>query len=384
MRVLNIVKTNEGAAWAFKQSKWLKERGIEIITVLPKSNGGYAEKYKENDMKVINADLTLPLRNPWTLFYKIKKINEIIERTKPDIIHAHFVTNILFLRLALGKDHYIPRLFQVPGPLHLENWIYRKIEIMTAGSKDYWAGACKKTCDIYRQEGISQDRIFLGYYGGYGGKSVDEYLISGNKLRNEFNIPLGNPLIGMVSYFYKPKYHLFQFKGIKGHEDFIEAFGEIFKEVPNAMGVIIGGPWGKSTKYMNKLKKKAIKLYGDKIIFTGFRTDIKEIYKELDIAVHPSLSENLGGAAESLAAGIPTISSNVGGFPDIVINNKTGYTVNKNEPQQLADAIISMLGNKTKSVKMAEAGQLLVKDLLNIENTAKKIKNIYMKIIEGA
>ena len=47
MKVLQIVKTNEGANWAFNQAKWLYDNGVEIITVLPEINGGMAEKYKE-------------------------------------------------------------------------------------------------------------------------------------------------------------------------------------------------------------------------------------------------------------------------------------------------------------------------------------------------
>ena len=38
MKVLQIVKTNEGANWAFNQAKWLHDNGVEIITVLPEIN----------------------------------------------------------------------------------------------------------------------------------------------------------------------------------------------------------------------------------------------------------------------------------------------------------------------------------------------------------
>lgn len=72
MRVLQIVKTNDGATWAFNQAKKLSEMGVEIICMLPHTKGGMAVKYKENGMNVIQFDASLPLGNPLE-FIKRKK-----------------------------------------------------------------------------------------------------------------------------------------------------------------------------------------------------------------------------------------------------------------------------------------------------------------------
>lgn len=382
MRVMHIVKTNEGASWAFNQAKWLHDNGVEIITILPEIHGGMAEKYKISGMKVEKGDFTLPVSKPWEIIEKSKSIRELVKRVHPDLIHSHFVTNIMMLRIAL-KDIDIPRLFQVPGPLHLESRLFRKAEIFLSDSNDYWAGACNKTRDIYLHSGISRERIFLAYYGGYGGESCNEYEKSNNILHDEFNIPHDRILVGMVSYFYKPKVHMLQFRGLKGHEDFIDAISIARQSEPRIVGVIIGDAWGSSSKYVEKVKKYAQKECGDNIILTGFRKDMKKIYRELDIAVHPSHSENLGGAAESLAAGVPTISTNVGGFPDIVINNKTGFTVEPKNPNELSVAILTTVTNKDESELMARSGQRYVKDLLDINKTASNINSIYDKIVRG-
>ena len=76
-----------------------------------------------------------PMLDPM-LFGVVDEQAKIIEEERPDIIHIHFVTNALMLRLALRKIE-IPRLFQVPGPLHLENRFFRKIEIKTSNKFDY-------------------------------------------------------------------------------------------------------------------------------------------------------------------------------------------------------------------------------------------------------
>lgn len=344
-------------------------------------NGNIAKKYIDNNMKVIIEDFSLPILKPWKFFSKKKKIRKIIEEERPDIIHIHFVTNALMLRLALRKIE-IPRLFQVPGPLHLENRFFRKIEIKTSNKFDYWAPACKKSKELYLKEGIEPERVFLAYYGGYGGKTIDEYIENEKCLHKQYNIKNDNIIIGMVSYFYKPKWYLGQKRGIKGHEDFIDAIEILNKKYNNITAVIVGGAWNNSSKYEQKVKEYADKKKINNIIFTGFRNDIKKIYKEIDIAVHPSHSENLGGAAESLAAGVPTVATNVGGFPDIIKNGVTGFLCEKENPKDLADKISKMIENKELSINMSLQGQKNIRNMLDIGITSNNILKIYNNIIK--
>ena len=135
-------------------------------------------------------------------------------------------------------------------------------------------------------------------------------------------------------------------------------------------------------EYEKRVIEYAREKCGKNIIFTGFRNDLKEIYKELDIVVHPSHSENLGGAAESLAAGVPTIATNIGGFPDIVIDNETGYLCNVKDADSIVECINKMLKDYDNSLKMAKKGQELVKSLLDINVTTNKMIEIYKKIKE--
>jgi len=382
MRVVQVIKTTQGAIWALEQAKWLHDHDVDIITVLPNTKAGLAEKYRAYGMPMVQADLSLPLLAPWKLFSRTKLYRDIVKTYKPDILHLHFLTNVLMGRIALKKFH-TPRVFQVPGPLHLESAIYRNIEISSSNDNDYWIGACKKTCDIYRKSEIDKNHVFLGYYGGYGGRTCDEYDEDRGVLHNEFHVGSEKKLIGMISYFYKPKRYAFQRSGIKGHEDFINAIALVRKKRPELIGIIIGGPWENSKRYYNKVVSYAKSKCNDGIIFTGFRNDIKKIYRELSIVVHPSHSENLGGAAESLAARVPTITTNVGGFTDIVIDGETGYTVEPKSPKQLANAIIKMLDDPLKTELMALKGQQKVRDLLDMDTCGAHIFNIYRKILSS-
>lgn len=382
MKILQIVKTNDGAVWAYKQAKRLSEMGVEMICMLPSSDGKMSDAYREAKIKVIAYDAALPLKNPIKFCKMKKEFNDLINNINPDIIHTHFVTNALFSRWALGNKH-IPRIFQVPGPLHLEKTFYRKLDIYTSKKNlDYWIPTCQYSYNTYINEGIDEAHVKLIYYGGYGGNTLDEYRDNTNKLHDKFKIARKVKLVGMVSYFYKPSVLKGQRRGIKGHEDFFDAMEIITKKHHDVKAIVIGGPWNQCYKYEKKLKKYAIKKLGKNVIFTGFRTDLKQIYRELAIAVHPSHSENLGGAAESLAAGVPTIATNIGGFPDIIINGKTGLLVEKASPKLLAEAIDNMLNNYANAKNMAMNGKKYVGELLDIEKTCNDIYEFYKDILE--
>lgn len=378
MKILQVVKTNRGATWALNQAIFLKKIGVEIITVMPECNKGNAIKYRESGMQVIAGDWSLPVTKPWKFFSKRNEIRKVVKEISPDLIHLHFVTNVLMCRMALHKDK-TPRLFQVPGPLHLENKLTNFVERHTATKSDYWAGACKKTCAIYRDKGIADERVFLAYYGvpQKNTEQSDGLPI----LHTEFHIPENKKIIAMVSYFYRPKKLLGQKRGLKGHEDFIDAMKLVMEKHDDVIPIVIGNAWDGAEKYEQEVKRYAKEQLGDRIVFTGYRSDVYRLYPEIDIVVHPSHSENLGGAAESLMLAVPTISSDVGGFPDIVNPGETGCLVKSKDPSDLAEKIEWALENPDKMKAMAQNGQRLVNELLDLNNTAKVVYSVYKQII---
>ncbi len=379
MKILQVVKTNRGAAWAFNQAKHLKDMGVEVVTVLPNAQDGYAQKYKENEMQVLEGNWQLPITKPWKFFSVCKHIKQTVKQVQPDIIHLHFVTNVLMCRLALRRNK-TPRLFQVPGPLHLESGLTSFAERILATEADYWAGACKKTCSIYLEKGIGAKKVHLAYYGVPPKPALQD---SKNILHTEYNIADDAFVVAMVSYFYKPKKYLGQTRGLKGHEDFIDALQTVIQKHPNVVPVVIGNAWDGASAYEEQVKAYAKKVLGDKVIFTGFRSDVYDIYPEIDLVVHPSHSENLGGAAESLMLAVPTISSDVGGFPDIVIPDETGCLAKSKNPQDLAEKMLWAIEHPNEMKQMALKGQTLVNDLLDLKNTSAKVYEVYSEIING-
>lgn len=371
-----MVKTSIGATWALKQMRELVKLGVEIHVALP-PGGPLIPEYKAAGIVVHLYQFDFPIRNPWRCPKMFGDLRSLVSRIGPDVIHSHFVGTTLTMRLALGKTHPVPRIFQVPGPLHLEKAFFRQAEIFTAGHSDYWMGSCQWTCERYRQSGISQDRLFLSYYGTDIEHFVD---LKPGKLRKELEIDTTTKLVGMVAYMYPPKRYLGQTRGIKGHEDLIDAIAICLKSEPNIMGVFVGGAWNNATKYENWIRIYGKKRCRDHVVFLGTRDDVPELYPDLDVVVHPSHSENVGGAAESLLLAKPTIATNVGGFPDLVEQNETGWLVPARDPPRLAEAILEALTDPAHSHEMALRGQSLAKRLFDVKETTRQVLAIYETI----
>lgn len=376
MRVLHLVKTSNGAFWAFRLMRELSAMGVEVHVALP-GEGPLVSLYRNAGVIVHFADIEFPTKQLWRLPEVSNNFISLVNKISPDIIHSHFVSTTLTMRIALGKDHHIPRIFQVPGPLHLEHGFFRRAEISTAGSNDFWVGSCKWTCNKYMESGISANKVFLSYYG------TDIETFSPREkgsLRKELNIGSGTKIVGMVSWMYAPKLYLGHTRGIKGHEDLIDALAQCIDMGVDVVGVFAGGAWNGAVDYELKVKAYAKNKIGDRAIFLGSRNDIPELYADMDLVVHPSLSENVGGAAESLLLGVPTIATNIGGFPDVVIPKKTGWLVPAQAPLKIAEKILEVLSDENNARTLATNGMQYARELLDVKNSSKSVESIYRSI----
>jgi len=378
IRILHLIKTTSGASWALKQVQQLISLGCEIHVVLP-DNNCLAKCYLEKGAKIhiLNIDFALLIKQPTLFLENVKKFRKLLNQINPDIVHSHFVGNTIFMRIAM-KGLNIKKIFQVPGPLHLEKKITRALDLKLANSYDYWIPTCNFSQQIYLASGIKHDRLMTTFYGTdlstY--KKKDKGI-----LRDEFNISKNIKLVGMVAYAYAPKKWLGQTRGLKGHEDLIDAMKIVLASNPNVKCVIVGGPWVGADQYYQSIVDYGKKKLGDQILFLGTRKDVPDLYPDIDLVVHPSHSENLGGAAESLLMAIPTIATNIGGFPDIVKPNETGWLVPKQDPEALAVAILEALSDPEHAHKMSQEGARQLKQSLDVRKTSKDVFNFYKKIL---
>ncbi len=377
MKVLHIVKTATGAAWVYHQVRVLRSLGVEIVVALP-AHSSIAPEYRRIGATVVEVDLNPPVAAPWRASSILSACRTLVADARPDLIHSHHVGTTLVVRRALGKTHRIPRVYQVVGPLHLEHAFFARLDIKSAGPQDHWIATCQWIRRKYGELGVGAQRIFLSY-AGTDLRAFSE--VRTGLLRRELGIATDIPLIGMVAYMYAPKWFLGQTRGLKGHEDFIAAYNILRRNNPTLRGVIIGGPWGGARWYEKRLQKLARRLCGDSLCFMGTRADVPALYPDLDLAVVPSHSESVGGAVEPLLSGVPVVATNVGGLPDLVRENETGWQVPPRSPEALARAISDALRDKDEARRRTLPGQRLARHLFDVERTGREVAAIYEQIL---
>jgi glycosyltransferase involved in cell wall biosynthesis len=378
VKVLHIVKTAVGAKWAYEQVRVLTRLGLDVVVALPAADRGLGPAYRRAGAEVVAINLDFPARRPWQLPAVLAACRELVARVQPDLIHCHHVGTMLVVRLALDGGSKIPRVFQVPGPLHLESPAFANLDMRLAGPPDRWIATCEWTRRKYLEMGVPANRVFLSY----AGTNVRQFAPGRTgKLRAELGVSSDVPLVGMVGYMYAPKWFLGQERGLKGHEDFFAALNLAREAMPDIRGIVIGGAWNGAAEYEDRLRYRGSSICDGSLTFLGTRRDVAALYPDLDLAVVASHSENCGGAVEPLLCGVSVVATNVGGLPDLIRDGETGWLVPPKNPKALARAMVEALADKEEARRRTIEGQKLVRLVFDVERTAREVAEIYGEIL---
>ncbi|MER5422728.1 glycosyltransferase [Streptosporangium roseum] len=138
---------------------------------------------------------------------------------------------------------------------------------------------------------------------------------------------------------------------LKGHRHLLDAAALLELRGLRCTIVLIGdGP------ERGNLENQAEKL-GIDVRFPGFRTDVGAWLARADIMAHPTLAEALGNCVmEAMAAGLPTVSTNVGGVPELLGENR-GLLVPPADATALADAIQRLLTDHALAKRLGASAQ---------------------------
>lgn len=371
-RVLHVSKTASGGRFIGFQIPHLVKEGTEVHLALP-GDGPLATMASDGGATIHQLP---PLGGKLT--QAAAALSKTLAAVKPDIIHTHFVHSTLAARRARSiAGISVPIFFQVPGPLHLERRWSRTLDIKTARPGDHWGPACHWSFNRYLRSGVPSSRVHLSYYG----KDLDGYQPDRSEQvadRDALGIPSTGYVVVMVSHVYPPRRG--HRRGVKGHEDFIRAIAVAQRSHPHIYGLVVGGPLPGAEAYFEKLQRLAQSVGAD-ILFMGRRDDVYNIYTAADLAVHPSHSENLGGAGESLMMEVPTISTHVGGFPDVVRPGLTGLMVAPRRPAELAQTIVRATSMPVQMSQMAQQGRAAVEQVGDASANAARVRSVYEEIL---
>lgn len=141
--------------------------------------------------------------------------------------------------------------------------------------------------------------------------------------------------------------HASNFRKVKRVNDVINIFANIHKELPAKLLMVGDGPDRPDAEQLCRELTIC-----DDVRFLGKQQEMEEILAISDLFLLPSESESFGlSALEAMAAGVPVISSNAGGLPEINIHGKTGYMANVGNVQEMSSLAIELLKDEDKLSK---------------------------------
>lgn len=161
----------------------------------------------------------------------------------------------------------------------------------------------------------------------------------------------------------------------KGLSYLIEAFAKVKQQMPSAQLIVVG-----EGRLRNELEQQAAGTScADSIHFLGHRKNIPELLRAMDVFVLSSIAEGMPKAIlEAMAAGIPCISTNVGGIPEIVTSRDVGLLVPARKVAALARAMISVANMPNDELaKLGEKAQDRVRQVYSHTVVIKRLENIY-------
>jgi glycosyltransferase involved in cell wall biosynthesis len=167
---------------------------------------------------------------------------------------------------------------------------------------------------------------------------------------------------------------------MKGVEYFLDAASIVAAKLPETRFLVVG-----DGAIRHELQDRAARLgLADKVVFTGFRTDVPRLLSEVNLSVLPSLSEGLSNTLlESMAAGVPVVATTVGGNPEIIENGVSGLLVPPRDSAMLADAMLTVLGNPVLASNLAAAGKRRITEMFSIERSVQQVECLYQELVES-
>lgn len=138
--------------------------------------------------------------------------------------------------------------------------------------------------------------------------------------------------------------HVSNFRKVKRVEDVIRIFEKVNTQSPSRLLMVGDGP----ERYGCEQLSRDLKLC-DRIFFLGKLRDTRQVLELSDVFLLPSENESFGLAAlEAMAVGVPVISSNTGGIPEVNTHGFSGFLSNVGDVDDMASNALHLLDPTTK------------------------------------
>lgn len=362
----NILHTEWSGGWGgqeiriFHDLQVLESMGHQT-TLMAVPEGMIAEKAEKAGLRVIRQ----PMRNafdPTALW----KMVSLFRREKFDVVNTHSSVDS-WLASAAAKIARTPvlvrtRHLSVPLKTHPFNFVYQ------------WPDGIVTTAEMIRRRmidvnGMDENRV-ISIPTGVDLTRFDPGLDPGN-LREELGIESGSRIVTMAAVL----------RSWKRHEVLLEAVGRLVEKHPEVRVLIVGEgpyrPWVEG--HVERLGLK------DRVIMTGFRTDIPKLLAISDVCA--LTSESSEGVPQSVlqyqAMARPVVACRAGGIPEVIEDGATGLLAPPNDIDAVASAVSRLLEDKGLAEKLGQNARKVIEEKHSLKTMAETTLDFYDRIYKA-
>ena len=171
--------------------------------------------------------------------------------------------------------------------------------------------------------------------------------------------------------------HISNFRKVKRVEDVLTVFAKVNEKIPSNLILVGDGP----ERYHLKEMCRDLGLC-DKVHFVGKISDTSHVLEFSDLFLLPSETESFGLAAlEAMVMGVPVISSNTGGIPEVNVQGITGYLSNVGDVEDMAKNAVYILSDSLR-LKTFRENAIKHAHTFNVEAIVGQYETIYDKLLE--
>ncbi|HAJ27819.1 MAG TPA: hypothetical protein DCG53_11360 [Syntrophus sp. (in: bacteria)] len=300
------------------------------------------------------------------------KLTRIIKDHRIDIVHGQGARAEFFARLAAGLSGRKKCVSTVAMPVEgydVGPWkrcLYAAFDRFSERFVDRFLVVSDVLLkSMIQVHGVAPGKVIKIY----NGIETDLYrpenqLNNRRRIREEFHISDADLLIGAIG----------RLVWQKGFEYFIQAIPDLVQALPKSRFVLIG-----DGVLRRDLENLAINLnIRDSILFTGQRTDIRDILSALDVVVIPSVLEGFPIVTlEAMAMGKPIVATAIDGITEQIMDGREGILIPPRNTANLTQAIINIVSNPMLSDDLGKTARERVTAEFSVQQMIKATIHVY-------
>jgi len=292
------------------------------------------------------------------------RIAALARRVDAHVMHCHHYSSYVYGSLARVFHPRCGMVFTEHGRLS-DAVPSRKRRAVNPWLARVPAAICAVSADMKRHmiaEGFPGDRVSVVY----NGIAIEAPPNASDRaaMRASLAVPADAFVIGSVA----------RLDPVKNLACLVEAHASVLRALPSAHLVIVG-----TGEEQERLEAAARQLgIAERVRFAGYRADARRVMAAFDVYVNCSTYEGVSlTILEAMAAELPVVATNVGGNPEVVVDEETGLLVPARSAQALAAAIVTLGSDETRRADMARVGRRRVERDFAIDRMVSEYRNLY-------